>query len=355
VEPQVESQPSPLIERLVRVLTPPEAREYVLGDLRERYVSPLRYLRDAVSVLSSAIGTRLRRTTHLLGIVVGVAFYWFGVFYGNMQSHWIVAAIPTVAAVFAGVIRDTYRVLPGKQPVSALLDVAVFVGSALLSQAVVALVAPDYLLNLPALTVGLPIGAVLVFLVRWQASGLVPDPRLANARQITMQDLMREVRGFEKLAHRGVRMEIGAAFVVAVAFTVYAWLAPDMLTRLGHALIASAAVFIAWWMRGWLRGNPVPDGLSFEETVRIQRERLAIGKRVYQTAIWWYVLPLSLGPILLVIRSVIDEPNPWPPLFLRLAALMGVALALQFMQRLFANGMQKRMDQLALVTERQPD
>jgi hypothetical protein len=355
VEPKVESQPSPLMERLVRVLTPPEGREYVLGDLRERYVSPLRYLRDAVSALSSAIGTRLRRTTHPVGILIGAAFYWFGVFYGNLQSHWIVAAIPTVAAIFAGVVRDVYRALPGRQPLSAILDAAVFAGSALLSQAVVALVAPDYLLKLPALVVGLPIGCVLIFLLRWQASALVTDPKLANARQLTMQDLMREVRAFETLASRGVRMELGACFVVAVCFTAYAWLAPDMLTRLGNALIAAAAVFIAWWMRHWLRNNPIPDGLSFEETVRIQRERLAIGQRAYQTAIWWYVLPLSLGPILLVIRSVLDEPDPWPALFLRLALLMAAALVLQFVQRLFGRGMQKRMDQLALVTQRPPD
>ncbi len=355
MEPQVESQPSPLMERLVRVLTPPESREYVLGDLRERYISPLRYLRDAVSALSSAIGTRLRRTTHPIGIIVSAGFYWFGVFYGNMQSHWIVAAIPAAAAIFAGVVRDVYRVLPGRQPLSAVLDVAVFVGSALLSQAIVALVAPEYLLKLPALVLGLPIGSVLVFLLRWQASSLVPDPKLANARQITLQDLMREVRSFETLARRGVRMEIGACFVVIAAFTTYAWLAPDMLTRLGHALIASAAVFIAWWMRGWLRDVRVPDGLSFEETVRIQRERLAIGKRVYQTAIWWYVLPLSLGPILLIIRSVLGEPDPWPTLFARLALLAASACVLQCLQRLFASGMQKRMDQLALVTERPPD
>jgi hypothetical protein len=166
VEPQVESQPSPLMERIVRVLTPPESREYVLGDLRERFVSPACYLRDAMSALSSAIGTRLRRTAHPVGILIAAAFYWFGVFYGNLQSHWIVAAIPTVAAIFAGVTRDVYRVLPGKQPLSAILDVAVFAGSALLSQAIVALVAPEYLLKLPALVVGLPIGCVLVFILR---------------------------------------------------------------------------------------------------------------------------------------------------------------------------------------------
>jgi hypothetical protein len=327
----------------------------VLGDLRERYVSPSRYLRDAMSASSSAIATRLRRTTHPVGIAIMAAFYWFGVFYGGMQSHWIVAVIPTAAAILAGLTRDVYRVLPGKQPLSAIVDVAVFVGSALSSQAIVALVAPAWLLNVPALTLGLPIGAVLVFLLRWQSSGFIADPRLANARQLTLEDLMREVRGFEAIGRRGVRMELGACFVVAAAFTFYAWVAPDMLGRLGNALIAAAAVFIAWWMRGWLRAPPIPDGLSFEETIRIQRERLGAAKRIYQTAIWWYVLPLALGPILLVIRSVLDEPDPWPRLFLRLALLMGAALALQMLQRLFAKGMQKRIDQLALVTERQPD
>ena len=38
MERKVETQPTEMMERVVRVLTPPESREYVLGDLRERYV-----------------------------------------------------------------------------------------------------------------------------------------------------------------------------------------------------------------------------------------------------------------------------------------------------------------------------
>jgi hypothetical protein len=44
----MEAGPPKVIEAVVRTLVPPASREHVLGDLRERYVSPGRYVIDAL-------------------------------------------------------------------------------------------------------------------------------------------------------------------------------------------------------------------------------------------------------------------------------------------------------------------
>jgi hypothetical protein len=55
--------PPKFLESLVRRLLPPAVREQVLGDLQERYQSPLGYIADAASVVPAAIFGQLRRST----------------------------------------------------------------------------------------------------------------------------------------------------------------------------------------------------------------------------------------------------------------------------------------------------
>ena len=59
----VTSGPSKIAEAIVRFFTPPACREYVLGDLHERYVSPKQYTMDAVRTVPLVILSRIRRTT----------------------------------------------------------------------------------------------------------------------------------------------------------------------------------------------------------------------------------------------------------------------------------------------------
>jgi hypothetical protein len=155
---------------------------------------------------------------------------------------------------------------------------------------------------------GLPIGCVLVFLSRWQMSGMTNGLRLATARSLSMQELMQEARSYESISRRNIRIEIGAGFIVVASFTFYAFMAPDVMARIGRALIAAAGVFIVGYLHRHAHVPPMPEGLSFEESLRFQRERLEYAKQMMLTAIWLYVLPLTIGPMLLIVHSVLDEP-----------------------------------------------
>src|SRR5688572_24076528 len=122
MEQQMEARPPEILTRFIRVLVPPANREHVLGDLAEQYKSPRRYLIDALVTLPFLIGTQLRRTQHPAGIAFEIFFLWFGVFQGTSQSTWLVAAIPTAAALIVMILRDVYRGLTPVQPRQALVD-----------------------------------------------------------------------------------------------------------------------------------------------------------------------------------------------------------------------------------------
>ena len=55
--------PPKFLESLVRSVLPPARREQVLGDIHERYKSPLKYIADAANVVPAAIFSQLRRAT----------------------------------------------------------------------------------------------------------------------------------------------------------------------------------------------------------------------------------------------------------------------------------------------------
>lgn len=63
----METVPSPLIERVIGSLIPAASREYVLGDLRERYVSDVQYLKDGAEVIPLVLWSHVCRWLARLG------------------------------------------------------------------------------------------------------------------------------------------------------------------------------------------------------------------------------------------------------------------------------------------------
>jgi hypothetical protein len=68
----MEARPPALIETIVGSLIPPACREYVLGDLCERYTSPAGYMIEAIRTIPLVIAGRVRRTCDAL-LVLGEA------------------------------------------------------------------------------------------------------------------------------------------------------------------------------------------------------------------------------------------------------------------------------------------
>ena len=305
---QVETRPPALAEAVVRALVPPASREHVLGDLHERYTSPRHYVLDALSTLPFVVASRIRRTTHPIGFVFAVAFLWFAVFYGPFQKSWITALIPSLAGAVVLALRDAYRTLTPRWAREAFIDVTAFALSVALSQAVVALAAPQFLLAVPALVMGVPIGCVVLFLVRLQMPGGVTRPRMPG--EMSLPNLRLAVRAYEAAIRRAVRAEIAAAFLVIVGFSVFAALAPTWVARIGCALSALGGAFVGWYLERRARVVPIPDGLDFTQLAAAYRDDIESRARMLRTSFWWYILPLAIGPTVLMIGPGVLGPVP---------------------------------------------
>src|SRR5262245_7711417 len=203
---QMETRPTPLAEAIVRTLVPPASREHVLGDLQERFTSTRQYVLDACAALPFIIGSRIRRTTHPLGFLFTTAFLWFAVFYGPFHKSWLTALIPSVAGALAFVFRDAYRTLKPRHIREAAFDAGTFALTVVLSQALVALIAPDLVLPKSSLLMGLPLGTLVLFLVRVQMPGGAAPARMPN--EMSIDQLRVWVRTYEGSLRRSVNAEI---------------------------------------------------------------------------------------------------------------------------------------------------
>jgi len=124
--------PPKFLESLVRRLLPPAVREQVLGDIHERYESPLKYIEDAASVVPAAIFSQLRRSTPIPVRVLEALIIYGSVFVdGRLMSALLSALyVPpgasqvahiTMVALAGLVWHDIYYVRPPESELSLAL------------------------------------------------------------------------------------------------------------------------------------------------------------------------------------------------------------------------------------------
>lgn len=111
------SRPSKTVEAIVAVFVPPACREEVLGDLHERYSSPLQYTLDALRTVPLVIISRIRRTADPQVLVIQ-AFILYGSFLGAawlrdralLGEPWglLRLAIPAAMMILGLILDDAY-------------------------------------------------------------------------------------------------------------------------------------------------------------------------------------------------------------------------------------------------------
>jgi len=170
--------PPRFLEAIVEFLTPPVCREVVLGDLYERYRSPLRYISDAWYAIPCVVYSRIRRTADP-GVLLMDAMLLYASFIGAawqldrdllyQHSGLLRLAIPVAATLIALMLGDAYArdvERSGKRsPVRPLVQAILGVGFACFAQA--AFVAAGFAFALPwwIMVLGGGFGVIAVSLV----------------------------------------------------------------------------------------------------------------------------------------------------------------------------------------------
>jgi hypothetical protein len=117
------SGPSKTAEAIVAVLVPPACREEVLGDLHERFKSPLQYAADALRTVPLVIISRMRRTADPQTLLIqALALYmsFLGAAWlkdgAVLRGQWGLfrLAIPAAMATLGLLLDDTYA-NPGRR------------------------------------------------------------------------------------------------------------------------------------------------------------------------------------------------------------------------------------------------
>jgi len=327
-----------------------------MGDLSERYRSPRQYLMDAVHSLPLIIGSQIRRTANIgrLGIVAATLFIVLRTMGSNNP---LVAALPALLPTAALMLRDAYRTPPptpftATRSRSAAIDVGVAAGSIFLWQALAALFAPQWLLAARALSVGIPLFCVILFLFRLQEPQATPWPP-AIARTMSTTELMAEVRGLEAASQRAIRIEIFAAFML-VAICVISLLAmpPTPLGQAFNTVTAGGALFVAWFIHRHARITPVADGLEFAQSIASYRRNLEQRVHLVRTVLWWYLVPLSCGPAVLVFGIACQQANPWPVVIKSLAGFAAIWGLILYMYQKAEQKLRRRIVQLDGTAEK---
>jgi hypothetical protein len=354
MEQQKQSRPPELMEKIVRLLAPPASREHVMGDLSERYRSPGQYLTEALRSLPFIIVSQIRRSSNLARSAIG-AYALFLMLNARTEHNWLSAALPTLVAMIALVLRDAYRapseasVVTRRPGLLAALDVGAIVVCVALSQAVIALLEPGLLLPQPALLIQFPIFCVLLFFLRYQSPGGALWPP-ASTNPMSTTELVAEIRGLQGTWRRAIRLEIVASAGVAVVCVVFLRATP--VGRLGGALTAAGALFIGGFLYRYMRVTPIPEGLGFAQIVTFYRQMLERHSRRTRNFIWWYFLALVPGPLALILGAALQQPNPLPLLIKALAGAAVMCVLIGQMNSAGRRRIERRIGQLRTIAEK---
>lgn len=321
-------KPPALIDWLVSTLIPPAQREAVIGDLWERYSTPMQFFSEGVQIMPYAVASQIRRTSSfaVLALQGFALFACLGGFIPDLAGaavpHWARAAVPTAAALLGLLLLGAYRT-PSQRPLlSGALDAVAAAVAVIMAEAGLAgltaehLIGPGWLFLQQGIVMG--ITALPVLLILRVASGIDAQSRLAEGG---VSDLADDYARFE----RGVRWrnlaEISACLaiiLVSVSFLLRYNPPVAPIAWATQAVFAALTLYLA--IRGWAR--PLPSGTGQLRT-QYQGE-LARQHRLRRVMWWWWFAPLFAGLGLNLIAPGIAQNQP---LRIALGAIAALALA----------------------------
>lgn len=291
------------LERFARWIMPPMVRESIVGDLVERYRSPIQFVAEAVRVLPFVIAGQFRRSTEapMLMLQAFILLACLGGFHPRPGAvpFWAVSGLPAVVAFLVLLMRDVYRTQEQRTTRRAMLDTAIAAGGIAGVEVVVFLLAhagvvhSAWVLDKGFIILGTLSLPVLCVLRVSPALGS-DDTRLRSptSAEAIVDDYQRFARG---VRWRN-RVEAGACLTTA-SLTAYVvvqtkpWVAP--LSWIMFTGFVSIGIYLL--MRGAAKAAP-PRGQT-DELRGLYAQELQRQHRLRSFMWWWWLNPLFAGLI----------------------------------------------------------
>ena len=290
-----------MLERLARLIMPPMVRESIVGDLVERYRSPLQFAAETVRVLPFVIVGQFRRSTEapMLVLQAFILLACLGGFTPRPVAapFWAVSGIPAVVAFLVLLLRDVYRTQERRTTRRAIMDTVIAAGGMAGVEGVIFLLAQAGVVQSAWVlgkgfsilgTLSLPVLCVLRV-----SPALGRDdgrPRNSMSMDVIVDDYQRFARG---VRWRN-RVEAGACLTTA-AMTAYVvvqtkpWVAP--LSWVMFTGFVSIGIYLL--LRGSARA--LPAGAQVDELSGLYARELDRQHRLRSFMWWWWLNPLFAG------------------------------------------------------------
>lgn len=152
------------------------------------------------------------------------------------------------------------------------------------------------------------------------------------------------------------RIEYIACVVVIAVFSVYIFILPHILHKVGSALVVVAAIYAPWQLHR--RASAIrPEIAGAMPIYDFLRGQLVRQRDALRGIFWWYILPFLPGTALVFAGNGLDPEieAAGPPIWQRWAAIAGIFLIVGFVwwiNQVVARRLQKRIDEIDTLTER---
>jgi hypothetical protein len=309
------SGPPAALSALLRLLIPPPAREAVLGDLEERYRSPIHYASEGIRTMPYLIASRARRTSSIaiVGLQTFVLIACLGVTLPDLPGQnvpsWAQGGIPAAAALLALMLRAVYRGEEETPVKSGLLDALAAAAAMLLSQGLLAgLVSAGQIDAGWMLPRGLYLLGFFALPPLW-IIGAAEGRHGARPVQAPAEAVVQDYLRFERSVRARNRAEmIALGLIVAGSAAILLRFNPPMAPIAWPFLALFAAILGFLAIRGW--AAPIPAGAELEP-LRSHFGRELARQNGLRGLMWWFWFgPLFVGLVANLILFGIRVEQP---------------------------------------------
>ena len=134
----------------------------------------------------------------------------------------------------------------------------------------------------------------------------VRSPLSANG-SLSVNDFFRDAQQFERRIRQRNRREVLAGMLVILGFGAGLWRGPNLVARVGCALVMAGALFIIYRLRTRAVAGSIPLDAPRAHAVAAYRRELEVQRDLLRTVTSWYLLPFFPGwPCLCS-----DKRSPW--------------------------------------------
>lgn len=122
--------------------------------------------------------------------------------------------------------------------------------------------------------------------------------------RFSVEELRAKAAKFQRRIRRRNLREYLAALIVIVLFGVAAWKTPQIVPRVGFALVIAGAIFYIWYLRRWGSTRPLPADMGSADCAGFYRSELERQRDLLQSVWKWALGPVIPGVALLAVYNI---------------------------------------------------